>query len=152
MVNTNITATREKLKSTRELRLRQWFAARAIPADEKSYLSSLMSGKASSFGERAARRLEETYGMPAHFLDTPAPDDSMPGGGNEDGADGMHIGRMAERQLPGDAKQPQQNALILAHVDLDEMAIITHYRGAMDMGKALIKTTAQTAKKRHLSR
>lgn len=52
----------------RRERLRAWFADKTLPANEKSYLSQLMTGKA-SFGERAARRLETTYGMPAGFLD-----------------------------------------------------------------------------------
>ncbi len=52
----------------RRSRLRTWFANRAIPPSEKSYLSQLMTGKA-SFGERAARRLERDYGMGYGFLD-----------------------------------------------------------------------------------
>nr|WP_314590041.1 S24 family peptidase [uncultured Serratia sp.] len=52
----------------RRERLKAWFADKTLPANEKSYLSQLMTGKA-SFGERAARRLETTYGMPAGFLD-----------------------------------------------------------------------------------
>lgn len=54
----------------RRARLKQWFERRAIPEDEKSYLSQLKNGRA-SFGEKAARRLEKTYGMPAKYLDTP---------------------------------------------------------------------------------
>lgn len=52
----------------RRERLRAWFADKVLPASEKSYLSQLMTGKA-SFGERAARRLENSYGMPKGFLD-----------------------------------------------------------------------------------
>ncbi|MBO1811021.1 S24 family peptidase [Serratia ureilytica] len=52
----------------RRERLRAWFANKVLPASEKSYLSQLMTGKA-SFGERAARRLENSYGMPKGFLD-----------------------------------------------------------------------------------
>jgi len=54
----------------RRARLKKWFDGRSMPADEKSYLSQLINGK-SSFGEKAARRLESTYGMPAMYLDTP---------------------------------------------------------------------------------
>ncbi len=54
----------------RRARLREWFSERPIPASEKSYISQLVNGKA-SFGEKAARRLEETYEMPTGFLDTP---------------------------------------------------------------------------------
>lgn len=60
----NITDNRRK-------RLRTWFADKTLPAKEKSYLSQLMSGKA-SFGEKAARRIEGSYAMPPGFLDEPA--------------------------------------------------------------------------------
>ncbi|WP_070106915.1 S24 family peptidase [Burkholderia plantarii] len=59
-----------EIANTRRARLRQWFEKRTLPAEEKSYLSQLMGGKA-SFGERAARRLERDYGMNPGFLDLP---------------------------------------------------------------------------------
>lgn len=52
----------------RRINLKTWFANRSIPAAEKSYISQLMSATA-SFGEKAARRLENTYGMGEGFLD-----------------------------------------------------------------------------------
>lgn len=55
----------------RRMRLREWFADRTLPSKEKSYLSQLMTGKA-SFGEKAARRIEESYGMHSGYLDEPA--------------------------------------------------------------------------------
>lgn len=58
------------MKEIRRERLRQWFANRTLPEKEKSYLSQLISGKA-SFGERAARRLEHDYGMGDGYLDQP---------------------------------------------------------------------------------
>ena len=58
------------MKEIRRERLRRWFADRTLPEKEKSYLSQLMSGKA-SFGERAARRLEHDYGMTDGYLDKP---------------------------------------------------------------------------------
>lgn len=54
----------------RRARLRQWFERRSLPEKEKSYLSQLMTGKA-SFGERAARRLEADYAMGDGYLDVP---------------------------------------------------------------------------------
>ncbi|HGP2816252.1 TPA: hypothetical protein ACLGW6_004533 [Salmonella enterica] len=54
----------------RRNRLKDWFTERTLPAREKSYLSQLITGRA-SFGERAARRLESEYGMPDNYLDTP---------------------------------------------------------------------------------
>jgi hypothetical protein len=58
--------------------LRTWFAGKTLPEKEKSYLSQLMSGKA-SFGERAARRLERDYEMGAGYLDLAGPMASEPG-------------------------------------------------------------------------
>lgn len=61
---------RVNITNTRRERLKAWFANRTLPEKEKSYLSQLIGGKA-SFGEKAARRLESTYGMPVKYLDTP---------------------------------------------------------------------------------
>lgn len=52
----------------RRQNLRAYFVNRSIPPREKSYISQLLSGKA-AFGEKAARRLESTYGMPPMYLD-----------------------------------------------------------------------------------
>jgi phage repressor protein C with HTH and peptisase S24 domain len=54
----------------RREKLREWFKDRSIPANEKSYLSQLMNGKA-SFGEKAAARLERDYAMPEGYLVIP---------------------------------------------------------------------------------
>lgn len=56
------------MTENRRERLKEWFAGKSLPAKEKSYLSQLMTGKA-SFGEKAARRIEGTYGMPPGYLD-----------------------------------------------------------------------------------
>lgn len=61
------------IKDIRRRRLKQWFDGKTLPEREKSYLSQLMTGKSTSFGERAARRLELTYGMPEGYLDAPVP-------------------------------------------------------------------------------
>lgn len=53
----------------RRKRLKEWFSDKPIPPKEKSFLSQLMNGK-SSFGEKAARRIERDYGMPEGSLDT----------------------------------------------------------------------------------
>lgn len=57
------------LTQNRRAKLRLWFAKKTLPEKEKSYLSQLMSGKA-SFGEKAARRIERDYGMDAGYLDS----------------------------------------------------------------------------------
>ncbi|HHL0960308.1 TPA: hypothetical protein ACQVH3_005095 [Serratia marcescens] len=56
------------ISENRRQRLKEWFAGKTLPTKEKSYLSQLLTGKA-SFGERAARRIERDYGMPGGFLD-----------------------------------------------------------------------------------
>ena len=56
------------IADNRRQKLKEWFSSRSIPEGEKSYISQLINGKA-SFGEKAARRLEATYGMPIKFLD-----------------------------------------------------------------------------------
>lgn len=56
------------ITENRRRRLREWFAGKTLPPSEKSYLSQLMTGR-SSFGERAARRIERDYGMPQGYLD-----------------------------------------------------------------------------------
>lgn len=64
------------IQDTRISQLKQWFTNRSFPENEKSYISQLLSKKA-PFGERAARRLEKTYGMGSGYLDgdaaAPAP-------------------------------------------------------------------------------
>ena len=57
-----------EISDVRRERLRAWYSSRSIPGHEKSYISQLLSGK-SSFGEKAARRLERQYGMPHLYLD-----------------------------------------------------------------------------------
>lgn len=58
------------LTDNRRKNLKRWFSDNSVPAHEKSYISQLISGKA-SFGEKAARRLEDTYGMGSGYLDAP---------------------------------------------------------------------------------
>jgi len=54
----------------RRANLRAWMEGKRIPKEERSYFSQLLSGSA-SFGERAARRIENDYGMEKGFLDLP---------------------------------------------------------------------------------
>jgi hypothetical protein len=60
----------------RRFNLKAWYENRDIPAKEKSYFSQLMNGGA-SFGEKAARRLEQQYNMPAGYLDTHIPEEGV---------------------------------------------------------------------------
>jgi transcriptional regulator with XRE-family HTH domain len=65
-----------EIKEIRRARLRQWFTGKKLPEKEKSYLSQLLSGKA-SFGERAAGRLEREYGMDEGYLSKPLSADPL---------------------------------------------------------------------------
>ncbi|RXK33852.1 hypothetical protein BBD39_07370 [Arsenophonus endosymbiont of Bemisia tabaci Asia II 3] len=62
------------IKLIRQRRLKEWFSDKTLPEKEKSYLSQLINGK-TSFGEKAARRIEHTYGMPNGYLDSESYDD-----------------------------------------------------------------------------
>jgi len=57
------------ISANRRKRLKEWFSERQYPEAEKSYLSQLVSGKA-SFGEKSARRLEKLLGMSQGHLDS----------------------------------------------------------------------------------
>jgi transcriptional regulator with XRE-family HTH domain len=57
-----------ELVAIRRARLKEWFSDRALPRNEKAYLSQLINGKV-VFGDRAARRLEKDYRMPKGYLD-----------------------------------------------------------------------------------
>lgn len=52
----------------RRAQLKKFFENRTLPVKEKSYLSQLIGGTG-SFGAKAARRLEKTYGMGEYFLE-----------------------------------------------------------------------------------
>lgn len=56
------------IQDIRRAQLRKWIAVNGTPSKEKSYFSQL-GGGSSSFGERAARRLERDYRMGAGYLD-----------------------------------------------------------------------------------
>ena len=68
-----------EIAEIRRARLKEWFANRSVPENEKSYMSQLMSGKA-SFGEKAARRIESEYGMGTGYLDRTYEDPPIPEG------------------------------------------------------------------------
>lgn len=109
-------------KENRIARLREWFAERSIPPEEKSYFSQLLSGTA-SFGEKAARRLEESYGMPAMYLDTPI------GGGIVAGME--YSGARATRLSTGDERAPLP-------VTSDEFVLIPALENALGAGDGAI--------------
>lgn len=52
----------------RRLRLKTWLDGRKLPPREKSYFHQLLNGT-SSFGERAARRIEAEYDLGNGYLD-----------------------------------------------------------------------------------
>lgn len=65
-----------QITDIRRHNLTEWFSDRPIPEKEKSYISQLKNGRG-SFGEKAARRLEQTYSMPTFYLDQPIPNSSV---------------------------------------------------------------------------
>lgn len=58
------------IKEIRRQRLQDWFADKQLPSQDKSYISQIITGK-SALGEKGAKRLEETYGMPLGYLVNP---------------------------------------------------------------------------------
>lgn len=92
-----------KIADLRRDRLRAWYESRSIPEREKSYISQLLSGKA-SFGEKAARRLESDYGMPNLYLDT--------------------VSTYSVKQIRGEYTKNNQQA-----ISAEEEAILLAYRG-----------------------
>lgn len=65
----------EVMAKIRAYNLKNWADRNGVPSKEKSYFSQLITGTA-SFGEKAARRLEEKYNMGDSYLDTPMPKDA----------------------------------------------------------------------------
>ncbi|HII3693498.1 TPA: S24 family peptidase [Pasteurella multocida] len=60
---------KNELTQVRRENLKKWFSDKVVPEKDRSYVSQLISGKTSSFGEKAARRLESENGMPPFYLD-----------------------------------------------------------------------------------
>ena len=67
-----MTKSNENIAKKRAYNLKNWVDKHGVPVKEKSYFSQLISGSA-SFGEKAAKRLEEKYHMGDGYLDTPIP-------------------------------------------------------------------------------
>ncbi|CAG9195789.1 hypothetical protein PSP6_160105 [Paraburkholderia tropica] len=57
------------IQEKRRTQLRKWVALNGTPQKEKSYFSQLLNANA-SFGERAARRIEDQYRMGVGYLDS----------------------------------------------------------------------------------
>lgn len=91
------------IREIRRQRLKEWFADKPLPKKEMSYISQLINGK-SSFGEKAASRIENEYGMPGGYL-------SQPYGGQEDTSSLSVSGKQEEkllrlfRELPDSEKE-----------------------------------------------
>lgn len=100
LADTNHTLAMDIVEIRRQ-NLAAWFSQRAIPPREKSYLSQLMNGKA-SFGEKAARRLENTYGMPPLYLD-------------HIGGEPPRSGKASKTPVYPTAKNSEEAALLLSY-------------------------------------
>lgn len=77
----HVTVEKAALDKIRRRNLAEFFDGGYLPPNEKSYISQLIKGKA-SFGERAARRLEQTYNMGAGYLDRDSSAGDNPRQGN----------------------------------------------------------------------
>lgn len=105
-------------KEIRSKRLAAWFAERTLPEKEKSYLSQLINGK-TSFGERAARRLERDYNMPPGYLD-------------------------ADEEQHGDMP-----SVLSSMLSADEVELIKCFRGFPDSEKKVVLLEFQTKFKKY---
>lgn len=123
----------------RKARLRIAFPKGKLPAKEKNYFAQLMRG-ASTFGEKAARRIETEYGLPKFWLDQPLTE--------EESANTEHEGT-----TPGDGEEgPRPTAavsqeMMMVQISVDEVNLVSLYRAASPMGKSLIMTTAKNTRK-----
>lgn len=65
------------ITKVRRENLKKWFSNKTVPEKDRSFVSQLISGKTPSFGEKAARRLENENNMPPFYLDTPQSTESI---------------------------------------------------------------------------
>lgn len=109
-----------EISDIRRARLKKFFEGKSL-GEEKSYLSQLINSHG-SFGEKAARRLEKTYGMGDKYLDQPL--------------DGVK-----ESKPVAVAEQADS-------IDADELLeLITLYRQATKNGRSQILDSAREAPK-----
>lgn len=74
------------ITKVRRENLKKWFSNKTVPEKDRSFVSQLISGKTPSFGEKAARRLENENNMPPFYLDTPQSAESITSNVKEVGA------------------------------------------------------------------
>ena len=74
------------ITKVRRENLKKWFSNKTVPEKDRSFVSQLISGKTPSFGEKAARRLENENNMPPFYLDTPQSTESITSNVKEVGA------------------------------------------------------------------
>ena len=104
---------------TRRRNLRAWVERNGVPQKERSLFSQLKGDY--SFGERLARRLEQTYGMGHLYLDTPG----------------------------ADVAQPQQDGRLAASMQLrietaEELRLLTIYRLANEREREAINDVVES--------
>lgn len=121
------------IKKTRKAQLRRWVTENGTPGTEKSFFSQLMSPE-TSFGEKAARRLEADYQMGAMFLDIP---------------DAPVAIRKVVKPKSGDQARFSTRAIHDAlMVNVSELTeLITLYAQSTEAGKSFILDAASTAEK-----
>lgn len=116
------------ITETRRANLRAWIKVHGVPQAEKSYFGQLVGS--ASFGERAARRLEQDYKMGVGYLDRPI-DESEP----EEG-----------RQLP-----ELPGGTVLVRVDALELYLLNLFRECDDRGQESMIDAGEVSEKRSLT-
>lgn len=102
--------------------------------ENQGEISALLRSK--SFGEKKARKLEQKLDLPAGWLD------------QRDEPDSEELEVRAERGPVLVPVQTAEKALVsLVWVDQEELALLTAYRQATDLGKSTIVTAAEVAEK-----
>jgi hypothetical protein len=119
------------LVKTRRANLRAWVMKNGTPAGEKSYFSQLLN--AASFGERAARRLEQTYNMGSLYLDRPI-----------EGEGGQPAAAAQDRALHA---PDAGTSSVLVRVDARELKMLTWFRESDERGKQTIESVAELVQK-----
>ena len=110
------------IQDIRRENLRRWTQAHGVPQEEKSFFSQILGG--SSFGERAARRLERDYKMGDGFLDK---------------QDSKQLALVAESAKPPAAEGPVESD--------DIIELITLFQQSSQKGRQFILKSARAADK-----
>jgi hypothetical protein len=125
--NTKIAAMDSPQVQIRRANLRKWMEHNGVPPEERSYFGQLTGGS-TSFGEKAARRLEREYNMGDGYLDRP-------------------LSEVPEAAAPAAPAVESTEPTYLARVTLEEMELLTAFRGKTPRGRQVIKAAAKVGER-----